>query len=200
MKMVKCKKCGTEHDSKFCPNCGKKTVKSISKGRKIAGIIVVILGLLMIFSVATNWEEIPVDSSPTTSDLQDDKKSTAKDTENVIYTDSNIKVSFIKVADASDYGTGLTACYLYLKVENIASETLTVSLTEAYANDSAVTVMSATPMILAPGKNSKQPFVFGYNNIVSSADEITKLEFKIMLMDEEYTIVDTTQTISVNLK
>lgn len=195
---MKCKKCGTQYESKFCPNCGAKAKRPISKGRKIAAILVGAFGLLMVFAIAIGWEETPTDSSSTptaTSQISDE----AKD-DNIIYNDSNIKVSFIKVADASDYGVGVTACYIYLKVENVSSQKLTVSLTEAYANDSAVTVMSGLPMTLAPGKNSKQPFMFGYNNILSSAEDVEKLEFKIMLMSEDYKIVDTTDKITVNVK
>lgn len=204
MKMVKCKKCGYEYQRKInrCPEC--KTRTPISKGRKITGIIIGILGILMIFSIAVNWEESSTDlsstpdssSAPTVNSQQEENKS--NNTESLVYSDSNIKVSFIKVADAAD--VGVTACYIYLKVENISTQTFTVSLSEAYANDSAVTVMSAVPMTLAPGKNSKQPFMFGYNNILTSADEVEKLEFKITLFDKDYSIIETTKTITVNVK
>ncbi len=194
---MKCQKCGTEHSSKFCPNCGKKIKKPVSKGRKIAGIIIGVLGLLMIFSVAVNWEETPTDATSDSSQVANgDAQNTEK--ENIIYTDSNIKVSFIKVDDGADLG--VTACYVFLKVENVSSKTFTVSLSEAYANDSAVTIMSGIPMKLAPGKNSKQPFMFGYNNILSSAEEVEKLEFKITLFDENYSIIETTESITVNVK
>lgn len=89
---------------------------------------------------------------------------------------------------------------MYLKCENVSSQTYTVSLTEAYANDSAVTMMTAVPITLAAGKNSNQPFMFGYNNILSSTDDLTNLDFKIMLLDESAKVIETTDNITINLK
>lgn len=135
-------------------------------------------------------------------DLDETGNATNQDsnTEQVIYTDDYIKVTYIKVADAIDVaGVDMTTCYVYLKCENVGTQTYTVSLTEAYANDSAVTMMTAVPITLSAGKNSNQPFMFGYNNILNSVDDLTKLDFKILLLDENTKIIETTENITVNI-
>ncbi len=227
---MKCQKCGTEHNSNFCPNCGERATQQPSsnfrqtqtvnpkvkqKKKKVGGKIATISIICMFAFAATMGilfgEETPEDSSPASTvslqkneDNKTEEKQSSKETsktnqENVIYSDSNLKVSFIKVSDGAKLG--VTACYIHLKVENLGSQTVNVSLTDAYANDTAVTVMSGVPMKLAPGKNSNQPFLFGYNEIFTSADEIEKLEFKVTLYDENYTsIVKTTESIIVNVE
>ena len=198
---MKCQKCGTEHNSNFCPNCGSKTKKPISKGRKIAAIIIGVFGLLMVFSAAINWEDTSTYSSNSTSSTNSTNSNAveSKNEQKQIYSDENIKVNFVKIYDANDYGVNMAACYIQLKVENIGQQTVNVSLVDAYANDSAITVMSGLPMTLAPSKNSQAPFLFGYNNIVENIGEIKKLEFKIVLYDENYSnFIEKTETITIN--
>lgn len=61
-----------------------------------------------------------------------------------------------------------------------------VSLTDGYANDTAVTFMTGLPVEILPGKNAVGAFGFGYANLgIESIDDIKKLEFKINLRDSE---------------
>lgn len=155
--------------------------------------LAIFLSALMLFA----YTSCGIDESDNGGSQQESTKSD----EQVIYTDEHIKVTYIKVADAKDVaGVDLTTCYVYLKCENVSSHTYTVSLTEAYANDSAVTMMTAVPITLSAGKNSNQPFMFGYNNILSSTDDLTKLDFKIMLLDESAKVIETTDNITINIK
>jgi hypothetical protein len=53
---------------------------------------------------------------------------------------------------------------------------------------------TGVPIVLEPGKNSQQPFFFGYGNLgITSKDEIEKIEFKVWLMDNDNydTVVET---------
>ena len=57
--------------------------------------------------------------------------------------------------------------------------------------------MTALALLL---KNSKQPFMFGYNEILKSADEVEKLEFKINLLDENLRTFKTSEKVTVKVK
>ncbi len=231
---MKCQKCGTAHDSNFCPNCGTPSVtqnnvqiqqtapKPPIKKKKKHGCLIAIICMFafsavmgILFGEETPSPEDTQNNTSSISNVQTDEvseigqdvsqenkneKKPTNNKEKIIYTDSDIKVSFIKVAEASEYGVNVTACYIYLKVENIGTQKYTVMLQDAYANDSAVTVMSGLPMTLEPGKNSKQPFAFGYNEILNSADEVEKLDFKIILYDDNFSTIKTTQNITVDVK
>lgn len=204
-----CPTCGTKYVGNFCPNgCNSpmhqqkaKQKKKMGKGPIIAIVVVCVLAFCAIMGNLLGEEPSKETSGTNVTSItsSEESNSSKEDAEKVIYTDSNVRVSFIKVSDAADT-VGVTACYIHLKVENIGSKTFTVSLTDAYANDSAVTVMSGLPMTLEPGKNSKQPFMFGYNEILSSADAVEKLEFKINLLDENWQMIKTSEKITVNVK
>ena len=111
--------------------------------------------------------------------------------EQILFDNENVKVSFIEIFEY-DYLPG--NCYLKLKVENKSSKTVMVSLKDSYVNDTAQMMGTGVPIVLAPGKNSQQPFFFGYTNLgITSKSEIKKIEFKVWLMDDATydTIVET---------
>jgi hypothetical protein len=85
-------------------------------------------------------------------------------------------------------------CYLRLNVENKSDKTVMVSLKDSYVNDTVQMMGTGVPIVLAPGKNSQQPFFFGYGNLgITSKDEIEKIEFKVWLIDDDTndTVVET---------
>ena len=205
MKQIKCKKCGNEYPKKLkkCPQCNRRTPRLITA--IISIIICCIIGGIAIGSIDT--------STPTQTGSSADTKATSQTTTNsskkqsasnnskdkVIYSDSDLKITYKKVSDGKDLG--VTACYIHLKVENLSSKTVNVTLTDAYANDTSVTVMSGLPMKLAPGKNSQTPFLFGYNEIFTSADDVETLEFKVKLFSEDFTeVIKTTKSIKIKVK
>lgn len=209
---MKCSKCGIEYEGNFCPNgCNSpqfNNTQQVPKKKKKAGKIVLTVLLIFvalvivaaIFVEDENPENVNSNTSTTSSVVKEETKKEQKKSDTVIYSDDDIKVKFIKVEDAADT-VGVTACYIYLDVENTGSQKYTVSLTEAYANDTQITMMSGLPMTLEPGKSSKNPFMFGYNNILTSADDVEKLEFKIVLLNDEMNdIIKTTKTITVKVK
>lgn len=74
---MKCQKCGNEYEGKRCSNCGKKNKKPISKGRKILGIIVIVLGIYILAMCAIGWNEDALlnnASSSVSGDTQINKK------------------------------------------------------------------------------------------------------------------------------
>jgi hypothetical protein len=111
--------------------------------------------------------------------------------EQVLWDDENVKVSFVEIFEY-DYLPG--NCYLKLKVENKSDKTVMVSLKDSYVNDTAQMMGTGVPIVLAPGKNSQQPFFFAYTNLgITSKSEIKKIEFKVWLMDNATydTVVET---------
>lgn len=207
MKMIKCKRCGKIYPNnlKYCPECTANTPLS-ANGCLIAILapIIVFIAVLIIGSIIIDTTDTSTSpsSSITNVDSNSNNSSKPKNSKNeskVIYSDSDIKITYNKIADGKDLG--VTACYIYLKVENLSSQTFNVSLIDAYANDTAVTVMTGVPVKIAPGKNSQQPFLFGYNEIFKSADEVEKLEFKVCLYNTEYSeIIKTTKSIKIDIK
>lgn len=118
--------------------------------------------------------------------------------EQVLWDSENVKVSFIEIFEA-DYLPG--NCYLKLKVENKSDKTVMVSLKDSYVNDTAQMMGTGVPIVLAPDKNSQQPFFFGYTNLgITSKSEIKKIEFKVWLMDDEnYDTIEETDNLVINL-
>ena len=47
---MKCKKCGTEFDGKFCPNCGEPLEKPKKKKKKVLSKVIIALG-----NYGSNW-------------------------------------------------------------------------------------------------------------------------------------------------
>ena len=120
-------------------------------------------------------------------------QNTAK--EQLLYEDENVKVSFIELYEEPSLPGN---AYLRLKVENKSDKTVTVSLKDSYVNDMAQMMGTGVPIKLAPGKSSQQPFFFGYGNLgITTKDEITKIEFKVWLMDDNYNTVVETESLVV---
>ncbi len=113
---------------------------------------------------------------------EEEKEEEEKEEEKVLYSDGNIKVSYVNFTDTKI----VTTFNLLLKIENNMDKEVMVSLTDGYANDTAVTFMTGLPVEILPGKNAVGAFSFGYANLgIESIDDIKKLEFKINLRDSE---------------
>ena len=117
--------------------------------------------------------------------------------EQLLYEDDKVKVTFIELYEEPSLPGN---AYLRLKVENKSDKTVTVYLKDTYVNDMAQMMGTGVPIVLATGKSSQQPFFFGYGNLaITSKDEITKLEFKVWLMDDNYDTVVETESLVVEL-
>lgn len=131
-------------------------------------------------------------SNSTSSSMSDSTTSITQPVdEQLLWDDENVKVSFVEIFEY-DYLPG--NCYLKLKVENKSDKTVMVSLKDSYVNDTAQMMGTGVPIVLAPGKNSQQPFFFAYTNLgITSKSEIKKIEFKVWLMDDATydTVVET---------
>lgn len=177
--------------------CKRKEKKPASKVRKAISAIIGIVLVLIIVVIAMP-DETTANSKATSSGKADKSTSATVNDKKAVYEDDKVKVTFLKIFE-EDYLKD--TCFLQLKVENKTASTVWVAIDEAYANDSEIKVGSGTPMTLAPGKNSSQPFFFTYEVAgITNVDEIKKLDFKIVMYDDNTNqLINTTKSITVNV-
>ncbi len=154
--------------------------KKKAKGKKI---ILVVLLILIVSFVAIIIAALNTDESDTNSDADSSYNSGSK-VEKEIYSDENFKVSYIGLEDPQ---SGVTAYNLVLKIENDSDKEVVASLTDGYANDTAIDFYTGLPVEIKPQKNAVGAYVFGYANLgIDSIDDIETLEFKVTLYDSDF--------------
>lgn len=161
--------------------------------KKFHGIVVIVLVVAMLALVGCDGSGTT--ENPTETPTQGESQSATA--EQVLVDNDIVKVTFIEIYEEPSLPG---SCFLRVKVENKSDKTVTVSLTDSYVNDTAQLIGSGVPMTIAPGKNSQTPFFFGYGNLgISSKDEISKIEFKVWLWDENNDTVLKTDALVVDL-
>lgn len=170
----------------------KKEKSNNSKIKRLLVAFIVIMVIILIGVIAS-----PSDSSDS-GDSGTTTQSTVSDSTKIIYEDNVIKASYIKVYD--DYAID-GAVYLQLLVENKSDKNLMITLSEAAVNNISTTIGSGVPMVIAPGNSSQQPFiVFTGNTNVSKAEDISNIEFKFYIFDNDsMTTIEETATIEISL-
>lgn len=173
--------------------------KEMTVGRMIAAAvsctIIIIFTIILVVAITSEDTSSNNDSSQSTTENATQQEQTEK----VIYTDDNFKVTYVDFVDPQ---MGVTAFNLLLRIENNSDTKVIASLTEGYANDTAVFFGSGMPVEIKQGKNAVGAFVLGHANTgITSIDEINTLEFKIVLYNENYSekILET-EDIVLNIK
>ena len=153
-------------------------------------IIVGLLALAMLVMVV---------GCDTTETPSGDPENPSTTQEQVLVDNDVVKVTFIEIFEEPSIPN---TCYVRLKVENKSDNTVMVSLKDSYVNDTAQMMGTGVPIVLAPDKSSQQPFFFGYSNLViTDKSEISKIEFKVWLMDNDtYDTVLETDSLTVNIE
>ena len=156
---------------------------------------VVVIALSMAMLCGCDLTDTSIDvPSDTTSAVESTEVATLTE----LYEDDNVKISFVEIFETPDI-PGI--CYVRLKIENKSDKTVTAYLTDTYVNDTAQLMGTAVPIVLAPGKNSLQPYFFGYGNLgISSKDEIKKIEFKVWVTDDNNETVVKTENLVVEFE
>lgn len=169
--------------------------------KKFQGIVAIVLVMAMLALVGCDFSITTDESTETSaqgempSGTTEQGKTPSGTTEQVLVDNDVVKVTFVEIYEEPSLPGN---CFLRVKVENKSDKTVTVSLTDTYVNDTAQMMGSGVPMTLAPGKNSQAPFFFGYTNLgISTKDEITKIEFKVWLLDEDFDTVIKTDSLVV---
>ncbi|MBQ9613833.1 MAG: hypothetical protein IJV14_14800 [Lachnospiraceae bacterium] len=105
----------------------------------------------------------------------------------VLYDDGQFKVTYLGIIDykdmypgEQDIGTG----YIQMLVENNSNQDTTVVLTDLYVNGMSAFPMVGMPMDIAPGKRSKNPFIYSYNQLdISERSQVESIEFIMHFWD-----------------
>ena len=141
------------------------------------------------------------DSGTSESNTTDDSNSSlAPETQEQVLVDNDIaKITFIEIFEEPSIPN---TCYVRLNVENKSDKTVMVSLKDSYVNDMEQMMGTGVPIVLEPGKSSQQPFFFGYDNLgITNKSEISKIEFKVWLMDNDtYDTVVETESLIIDIK
>lgn len=188
------------NDGKRKSSWGKKksttNAKSKKSGKKM-GCLVPIVVLVVLFSIGSLFmggDDVSDDDSSQSSQSEQQK-------DQVLYSDDNFKISMAGFEDQWEDTDEMTSFALYLDIENKSDKKVMVSLVDGYLNDEGVTIMSAVPVEIAPGKKTTGAFAVGYGNTsIKSIDEVKKLEFAVSLMDDDMNEVLNTGNITVNMK
>ena len=124
-----------------------------------------------------------------------DNSATEAETKTV-YTDESISVDFVKVSDSAVAGN----FEMYIKAQNNTDKDITVYLKDVTINGSAVQIGSGVPCDIVAGANRTHGF-FGRLDLagVSSSNEITKITFKVWVVDKDFNTIITTTDLEVEI-
>lgn len=176
--------------------------KEVAKSKKIVAAllcsIVIVFTIIVVAAISSPDPKATSNDTPSSSETINSNTSQDQK-EKVIYADDNFKITYV---DFLDPKSGVTAFNLLLKIENDSDKEVIASLSDGYANDTAVFFGSGMPIKIKPDKNAVGVFILGYANTdITNIDEINTLEFKITLYDENYSEkVLETENIILNLK
>lgn len=155
-------------------------------------LIIVLSSILTIFLYSCS-ESTPQDpNNVTTADYSVSEEESLKE----IYSDDLITISFIKKYDTPQ----LQGMFSFdIKAENKSNKEITIYLQDAYLNDSTVSIGSGIPLELLAGKNGTNIYSGKYEGTgITTADEIKKIRFKILVMDESSNTLETTENIKID--
>ena len=111
-----------------------------------------------------------------------------------VYTDSTMDVSFEGLSNQAGLDGEM---FIGLTVKNKSSKSITVTLTDVYIDDTMMPTGSGVPLTILPGKSGTGAF-FGKNS--TKPDNVKKIGFKVYLLNESASHLETTKQVEVKLK
>lgn len=188
-KLTKCKKCNQNMAENVmqCPHCGKRTATFYIVRAAIAIVAICFLYLFTSFLMFKPKTQTP--SNPNV-----EQNINTEQQNNILYSDSFFDIEYMNLYDVDLVNTS----YLQLKVINNSNQKVTLLLDDVYVNDIVVQSGTALPIELEPGKISTTPFILFSGNTGLSAEDITKIEFKLTARDDNFNLVHTTSKITIN--
>lgn len=118
----------------------------------------------------------------------------AKATSKGVYSDNTMDVSFEGLSNQAGLDGEL---FIRLTVKNKSAKSITVALTDVYIDNTMMPTGSGVPLTILPGKSGAGVF-FGKNS--TKPEEVKKIGFKVYLLDESASHLETTKQIEVKLK
>lgn len=171
----------------------KKSTTKNRKSNKKMGCLIPIVVLVVLFSIGSLFmggDDVSDDDSSQSSQSEQQKNK-------VLYSDDNFQISMAGFED----NDAVTSFTLVLDIQNKSDKKVMVTLDDGYLNDEGVFTGSGTPVEIAPGKKKTGGFVIGYGDTsIESIDEVKKLEFTVILYDDDMNEVLNTGNITVNMK
>lgn len=172
--------------------------KGKKKGCLVAFLVVVIIIAACVGIIAAVGTSVETPDTNTAQQGQTDATEKKENTEKAIYKDAVIEASYI---DIMEYSGVEGMAYLQLRIKNVGKQKIILSLSDVSINGVTTQSGTAVPTELEPGKTTKTPFIiFTQNTDISSVKDIERLDFKIRVSDSKYNEIETTKTLTVNLK
>lgn len=161
--------------------------------------IFIILGVILANSDDTSTKNNDITQATQSEESNEKSKENAEEKAdpNVLYSDDNYKITYKKLKEIP----GITMATLQLKLENNSDKNAFITLSDSYVNDTAITFLGGNSGFdgILPGKSSICTFVFGYDGILESVDDIEKLEFKIQIADPDNMSTKLLQTDTITI-
>ena len=172
--------------------------KKNSAGKIVGGIVGGLIAGIFIIGIAVTVAGMPTASVSTSStaspSMAGAKSSVAKEASKNVYSDSTMDVSF----DGLSNQAGLDGeMFIGLTVKNKSSKSFTATLTDVCIDDTMMPTGSGVPLTILPGKSGTGAF-FGKNS--TKPENVKKVGFKVYLLDESASNLETTKQIEVKLK
>ena len=120
----------------------------------------------------------------------------AEEKETALFEDDYISASYI---DAYEVDGVEGVFYLQLSVENKSDKEVVVALTSSSVNNVSTQAMSGAPMVIQPGKESLNAFIFSYSTLnISSVDELEDISFKFTVFENAtMSTLEETEVVSI---
>lgn len=191
-KMVTCKSCGAQiaKTANRCPKCGARQHQAAMAMVSII-VVLAVVGIVWIVATSGSGESASAKANATASTSTASVSNASKE----IYSDKTFSVSFVKKYDESSIPGEF---FFSLQATNKSSQKITLALQDVYLNGTIVQTGSGTPFDLLTGKNGNHSFFGKYDGTgISNATEIKKIGFKVVVMDENANVIETTNQIEV---
>ncbi|MBO5726556.1 MAG: hypothetical protein J6S00_05800 [Clostridia bacterium] len=186
--MKKCKKCGAELIKKRCPNGCKQNNLKVG----CATVAIVFVLIITVILIAALGDTGNTTNSPNVNQAE------IYETKKELIVFEGVRAEFVKLYDPK---TGVTALAMSLNLENNGTEEVTVTLADGYVNDTKVQFMTGLPVTIAPNKKAVGVYMFGYDGLgFSKVEEIEKVEFKLSLLNENWTGVKQSESVVIDFK
>ena len=153
----------------------------INLKKKIVGVLCAIIVLITVILVASVLFS-DSDNNGTTNNIQESQSIDISDNEKLVHEDDFIKVWYVNSFEQPEIIAD--TCYFTLKVENKTDKQITLYPMDASANDNMINLLSGVPLTINPRKIGQNAFFFSYAAFANNMSEISTIEFKANLMDE----------------